>query len=334
MITTFYPPYSFGGDGLFVEQLSRELADRGHSVDVVHCVDSFRLLQRKQPEAEPHAHAGVTVHRISSPLGRLSPIATHQTGLPLFKIRQIRRVLEGGHDVIHYHNVSLVGGPGVLKLGRGIKLYTTHEYWLVCPTHVMFRFNRAPCERPLCQACTLSYGRPPQLWRHLGLLRSGCREIDAFISPSRFGIDLHHRMGFEAPMTHIRTSFHRWTASRNRLRATSPGLRTSCSSVAWRSSRDCRRSYRCSKGVEGRLYWLPAPARTSRNSAWFNHRRLLEPIGNVPPVEYEQQYYVAQEAPVMVAGVNERALSRTRGGSKRLNVAPPYTRQKFGALLT
>ena len=48
---------------------------------------------------------------------------------------------------------------------------------------------------------------------------------------------------------------------------------------------------------------------------WFNHRRLLEPIGNVPPVEYEQQYYVAQEAPVMVAGVNERALSRTRGGS-------------------
>ena len=49
---------------------------------------------------------------------------------------------------------------------------------------------------------------------------------------------------------------------------------------------------------------------------WFNHRRLLEPIGNVPPVEYEQQYYVAQEAPVMVAGVNERALSRTRGGSR------------------
>ena len=53
---------------------------------------------------------------------------------------------------------------------------------------------------------------------------------------------------------------------------------------------------------------------------WFNHRRLLEPIGNVPPVEYEQQYYVAQEAPVMVAGVNERALSRTRGGSDRPSV--------------
>ena len=37
---------------------------------------------------------------------------------------------------------------------------------------------------------------------------------------------------------------------------------------------------------------------------WFNHRRLLTPIGNVPPAECEQQYYLAQAAPVMTAGVN------------------------------
>ena len=37
---------------------------------------------------------------------------------------------------------------------------------------------------------------------------------------------------------------------------------------------------------------------------WFNNRWLLEPIGNVPPVEYEQQYYQAQDAPAMRAGVN------------------------------
>ena len=24
---------------------------------------------------------------------------------------------------------------------------------------------------------------------------------------------------------------------------------------------------------------------------WFNHRRLLEPIGNLPPAELEQEYY-------------------------------------------
>ena len=29
---------------------------------------------------------------------------------------------------------------------------------------------------------------------------------------------------------------------------------------------------------------------------WFNNRRLLEPIGNVPPVEYEHAYYLSQQA--------------------------------------
>ena len=37
---------------------------------------------------------------------------------------------------------------------------------------------------------------------------------------------------------------------------------------------------------------------------WFNTRRLLEPIGYVPPAEYEQQYYRSQDTPAMVAGVN------------------------------
>lgn len=37
---------------------------------------------------------------------------------------------------------------------------------------------------------------------------------------------------------------------------------------------------------------------------WFNNRRLLEPIGNIPPLEFEQHYYRHQDAPAMVAGVN------------------------------
>ena len=34
---------------------------------------------------------------------------------------------------------------------------------------------------------------------------------------------------------------------------------------------------------------------------WFNHRRLLEPIGNVPPAEAEAAYYAALEAIPMAA---------------------------------
>jgi len=36
---------------------------------------------------------------------------------------------------------------------------------------------------------------------------------------------------------------------------------------------------------------------------WFNNRRLLEPIGNIPPIEYEKLYYQSQEVPAMAAGL-------------------------------
>jgi transposase InsO family protein len=36
---------------------------------------------------------------------------------------------------------------------------------------------------------------------------------------------------------------------------------------------------------------------------WFNHRRLLEPIGNIPPVEFEELYYEKKERPVETAGL-------------------------------
>jgi len=34
---------------------------------------------------------------------------------------------------------------------------------------------------------------------------------------------------------------------------------------------------------------------------WFNNRRLLEPIGNIPPAEAEARYYAAREAEPLAA---------------------------------
>jgi len=36
---------------------------------------------------------------------------------------------------------------------------------------------------------------------------------------------------------------------------------------------------------------------------WFNNRRLLEPIGNIPPAKYEDLYYRSQESQTEVAGL-------------------------------
>jgi len=203
MITTFYPPYNFGGDGIFVHHLSNELARRGHYVEVIHCLDSYRMLAGQDPPRTYDDHPHVTVHGLKSRFGFLSPLATQQTGFPLFKSSRMRQILEQPFDVINYHNISLVGGPKVLELGTGIKLYTMHEYWLVCPTHVLFRFNRAPCTRPHCLTCSLYQKRPPQWWRYLGLLESAAKHVDAFIALSSFSQGEHRQMGFNFPIVHI-----------------------------------------------------------------------------------------------------------------------------------
>jgi len=36
---------------------------------------------------------------------------------------------------------------------------------------------------------------------------------------------------------------------------------------------------------------------------WYNNRRLLEPIGNIPPAEYEELYYQRQEDTALVVGL-------------------------------
>jgi glycosyltransferase involved in cell wall biosynthesis len=204
MVTTFYPPYSFGGDATAIHQLVNMLARRGHEVDVIHCLDSYRALARGAPAAGYPNEPGVTVHSLTSGVGALSPLATYETGYPLFKARKIRRILAAKRfDVTHFHNISLVGGPMVLRYGQGVKLYTMHEHWLVCPTHVLFKFQREPCMERSCFRCTLAYGRPPQLWRYTGLLAKALRHVDAFIAPSEFTLRRHRADGLQVPIVHI-----------------------------------------------------------------------------------------------------------------------------------
>ncbi len=208
MITTFYPPYSFGGDAVFVQRLSRALAQRGHEVDVIHCRDAYRALAGGDPDGSYVQHPGVTVHGLLSPFGALSPLATQQTGLPLFKRAAIDRILaERQPDVIHYHNISLIGGPGVLALGSAIKLYTLHEYWLTCPSHMLFKNNREPCESKACISCQLAYHRPPQWWRYTPLLQASIDHVDMFISPVEWAKRRHEAEGLRMRQTVIPHAF-------------------------------------------------------------------------------------------------------------------------------
>ena len=110
MVTTFYPPYHFGGDGVFVYRLSEALAERGHSVDVIHSVDAYRLQHPGGPESAFSHHPNVRRHELRTPIPKLSALAAHQLGDPAIYGRKLRQLLSQDYDVIHYHNISLMGG--------------------------------------------------------------------------------------------------------------------------------------------------------------------------------------------------------------------------------
>ncbi len=203
MVTTFYPPHNFGGDGIFVYRLSNELARRGHSVDVVYCRDAYNLLVKKAFNGSYPNHPNVSVHPLQSALGFLSPLLTQQTGRAVLKNRKIRQLIEqNSYDVIHFHNMSLIG-LDVLAYGDAVKLYTMHEYWLVCPMHYLWKNGSRVCDSKSCIRCQLNGKRPLQLWRYGRTFARYLPHVDAFIAPSETVIRKHREFGLSYPMVHL-----------------------------------------------------------------------------------------------------------------------------------
>lgn len=200
MLTTFYPPYNFGGDGIGIQRLAAGFARRGHSVTVVHDADAYLALNSGVEPPPARSIPGVEVVTLRSRLGVISPLLTQQFGRPVIHGRKLRALLGQGFDVTFFHNISLVGGPALLREGRGVTLYEAHEHWLVCPMHVLWRYGRERCDGRDCLRCTLSYHRPPQLWRWTGMLEREIRNVDAFIAKSRFSRDKHYEFGFPRDM--------------------------------------------------------------------------------------------------------------------------------------
>ena len=85
-------------------------------------------------------------------------------------------------------------------MGDALKLYTAHEQWLLCPGHTLLRAGGRVCEDPPCATCELVHKRPPQPWRHTGLLARGLEHLDFLIAPSRAQAQLHSGLAGTVPI--------------------------------------------------------------------------------------------------------------------------------------
>jgi glycosyltransferase involved in cell wall biosynthesis len=200
MLTTFYPPHSFGGDAIGIQRLSRALARRGHHITVIHDTDPYNVLHKgKEPQVpDVDRDEGVEVVRLRSMTPGLSTLLTQQLGRPIINGRRIQRLIAAGkYDVVNFHNVSLIGGPGIFRYaGDAVTLYMAHEHWLVCPMHVLWRHRRERCDGRECLRCAIAYKRPPQLWRNTGFLERELQHVDAIIAMSEFSRAKHAEFGF------------------------------------------------------------------------------------------------------------------------------------------
>ena len=177
MVTTFFGAHSFGGDAAYVDRLTRALLRRGHEVHVFHCADAFNAVKGDTLSALtilPRASCSSP----PKPFGILSPLATQVTGLPVFKAKALAEELDAiDTDVVHFHNISLIGGPGVLELGQpAVRLMTAHEHWLICPMHLLWKYDRKPCDKAECVRCWFAGRRPPQPWRDTGTIGRGLED--------------------------------------------------------------------------------------------------------------------------------------------------------------
>ena len=206
MVTTFFGAHSFGGDAAYVDRLSRALLRRGHEVHVFHCADAFEAVRGDHPPRPYTPPLGLKIHRLESRFGVFSPIGTQVTGQPVFKAQALSDELDAvDTDVVHFHNISLIGGPGVLDMGKSaVRLMTAHEHWLICPMHLLWKYDRKTCDKAECVRCSLAGKRPPQLWRYSGAIPRGLDQLDALIFPSLHTLGEHRNRGVSARlMVHL-----------------------------------------------------------------------------------------------------------------------------------
>ena len=205
MVTTFFRAESFGGDAAYVDRLSRALLRHGHEVHVVHCVDAFKAVRGNHPLRPYTPPEGLIIHRLESPHGFLSPLVTQMTGQPWFKTHALHQILDAADvDVVHFHNISLAGGAGVLQFGKNaVKIMTAHEHWLICQMHLLWKYGQKPCDSRACIRCSLAGHRPPQLWRATGSIGRGLRQLDALLFPSQHTLNEHRSRGIEGNLLHV-----------------------------------------------------------------------------------------------------------------------------------
>jgi glycosyltransferase involved in cell wall biosynthesis len=140
-----------GGEERIVEDLSAELARRGHEVEVATL---------RQPHGEPPARAdGVRVELLESSVHRIPgvPVDEERRYAPPapdpLSVRDLRRVVRRFRpEVVHAHNWLVHSYLPLERRAGAAFVLSLHDYSLVCATKRFF-YKGGVCEGPAARKC-------------------------------------------------------------------------------------------------------------------------------------------------------------------------------------
>lgn len=193
MLTQSFPPV-VGGEERAIEDLSEELAGRGHDVLVA---------TMRQPGPEAHGGGGVRVRTLDSLVYRLrrfygDPARRHAPPGPDPEAALgLRRLLRQERpDVVHAHNWLVHSYLPVERHSKAALVLSLHDYGLRCATRRMLH-RGAACAGPAplkCAGCASHHygpavGLPTALGTRLGNARLR-RRVDLFLPVSAAAAEL------------------------------------------------------------------------------------------------------------------------------------------------
>ena len=188
MTSSFYPPYHVGGDATHVKYLSEALADMGHEVHVLHSLDAYKLKRNTPVQlSKEEAKENLFIHTIKSPVKQFDPLMVYTLGTSPYVTKEFSRLLNDiNPDIVHHHNVSLLGYSLLKKRRDYASIYTAHDYWLICQTNNLFKYQKQICNSKNCPFCSIRSGRYPQIWRLSNRFKRAIEDLDLIISPSAY----------------------------------------------------------------------------------------------------------------------------------------------------
>ena len=182
--STFYPPYHIGGDAVHVKYLAEELAKNGHEVHVLHSLDAYRM--KKGGFQEEVERGGVQTYPLRTPFCT-SSYAAYFFGNSSFVTRRFKSLVDKVRpDIVHHHNISLLGYNILKKQREYVNIYTSHDSWLICQQNLLLKNGKEPCQSYTCFSCSVRCRRPPQIWRYRRAFDEAIKELDLLIAPSNF----------------------------------------------------------------------------------------------------------------------------------------------------